>query len=183
MNFEISNYGIVGNDTLVDIGCGSAYYDRIISNKFPNLYFVLEDLPKDTWSNDLEKLLKRTVINTPFAPNFQTNSRVVFGKTDSIPLNSEKYKLVLCRITLHEFSNRQKMTYELSRILSSEGTLVIVEKLSSYKGEKDKKCKQLYLTKEEVINSFKNLQLTDTIRLQPLTENGMIFKFKKKTYS
>jgi ubiquinone/menaquinone biosynthesis C-methylase UbiE len=183
MNFEISNYGIAGNDTLVDIGCGSAYYDRIISNKFPNIHFVLEDLPKDTWSNDLEKFLKKTVVNTPFAPNFKTNSRVVFGTADSIPLGSEKYTLVLCRISMHEFSNRQKMISELSRILNSTGTLLIVEKLSLYNGEKDKKCKQQYLTKEEVISSFKNLQLTDTIRLQPQSENGMLFKFKKKNYS
>ncbi len=180
IDFEISNYGISGNDTLVDIGCGYALHDRTISNKYPDLHFVLEDLPSDIWNNDLKKSLKKTVINSRFAPNFQTNSNIVFGTPDSIPLESEKYKWVLCRIALHEFTNRRKMTTELSRILNSAGTLIIVEKLSSYKGQVDKVCKQVYLTKEEVINSFNNLQLIDTIRLQPLTDNGMIFKFKKK---
>jgi len=181
VDYEISNYGIAGIDMLVDIGCGSGYYDRIISNKFPNLHFVLEDLPRDIWNNDLKKLLKKTVVNTPFAPNFKTNSRIIFGTQDSIPLESEQYKLVLCRLTLHEFSRKDEMTAELSRILNSTGTLVIVERISSYKGERDKECKQLYLTKEQVISSFGNLILTDTIRIGTPSENGMIFKFKKKT--
>lgn len=164
----------------MDIGCGYAFNDRFISSKFQNLHFILEDLPKDLWGNDLKKALTKNVKNSPFAPTFGNNSRVVFGTIDSIPLQSEKYERVLCRISLHEFSNKEKMISELVRILSPTGTLIIVEKTSSYDGERDKTCKQLYLTKAEIIKSFSNLKLVDTIPLQPLVDKGILFKFMKK---
>jgi hypothetical protein len=59
MEYEVSHYNLESIDTLVDIGCGYAYMDRFISNKFKNLSFVLEDLPKDIWGNDLKKALKK----------------------------------------------------------------------------------------------------------------------------
>lgn len=178
-NHEISNYNLEKIDTLVDVGCGSAYYDRIISSKFQNLHFVLEDLPKDIWNTDLKKQLNKYVKNTPFAPNFGTNSRVVFGTLDSIPLETEKYERVLCRSSVHEFFSKEKMVAELTRILRPTGTLIIVEKTSSYEGERDKQCKQLYLTKTEIIKLFGHLKLIKTVPLLPLTEKGILFKFKK----
>jgi ubiquinone/menaquinone biosynthesis C-methylase UbiE len=178
-NYEISNYNLENIDTLVDIGCGFASGDRFISSKFKNLHFILEDLPKDIWGNDLKIALTKNVKNTPFAPTFGTNSKIVFGTTDSIPLQSGQYERVLCRITLHEFSSREKMISELTRILSPTGTLLIVERTSSYEGQRDKYCKQLYLTKEEIIKAFSNLKLVDTIQLQPLSDNAFLFKFTK----
>jgi len=178
-DYEISNYNLENVDTLVDIGCGYAYNDRYISSKFQNLHIILEDLPKDIWGNDLKKALVEYVKNSTFAPTFGTNSRIVIGTTDSIPLQSGLYERVLCRITLHEFSNREKMVSELIRILSPTGTLIVVEKISAYEGERDKSCKQLYLTKENIIRAFKNLKLVDTIPLQPLSKNGFLFKFTK----
>lgn len=178
-NYEISNYNLENIDTLVDIGCGFASGDRFISSKFKNLHFILEDLPKNIWGNDLKIALIKNVKNTPFAPTFGTNSKIIFGTTDSIPLQSGQYERVLCRITLHEFSSREKMISELTRILSLTGTLLIVERTSLYEGQRDKYCKQLYLTKEEIIKAFSNLKLVDTIQLQPLSDNAFIFKFTK----
>jgi ubiquinone/menaquinone biosynthesis C-methylase UbiE len=178
-DYEISNYNLENVDTLVDIGCGFAQGDRVISSKFRNLHFILEDLPKDIWGNDLKLALTKNAKNTPFAPTFGTNSRIVFGTPDSIPLPSGQYERVLCRITLHEFTNREKMVSELIRILSPTGTLLIVERTSSFEGQRDKYCNQRYLTKEEIINAFGNLKLVDTIPLQPPSDNGFIFKFTK----
>ncbi|MBK6381766.1 MAG: methyltransferase domain-containing protein [Chitinophagaceae bacterium] len=151
-NYEISNYNLENIDTLVDIGCGFAHGARFISSKFQNLHFILEDLPKDIWGNDMKVILTKNVRNTPAAPTFGTNSMIVFGTPDSIPLQSGRYERVLCRITLHEFSNREKMISELIRILSPTGTLLIVERTSSYEGQRDKYCKQLYLTKMKSSN-------------------------------
>jgi len=120
-NYEVSNYNLENIDTLVDIGCGFAHGARFISSKFKNLHFILEDLPKDIWGNDMKVALTKNVKNTPFAPTFGTNSMIVFGTPDSIPLQSGRYERVLCRITLHEFSNREKMISELIRILSPTG--------------------------------------------------------------
>jgi hypothetical protein len=71
------------------------------------------------------------------------------------------------------------MVSELIRILSPSGTLIIVEKISSFEGQRDKGCKQLYMTKEEVIKAFKLLKLVEVIPLIPPADNGFIFKFKK----
>jgi ubiquinone/menaquinone biosynthesis C-methylase UbiE len=178
-DYEILHYNLENVDTLVDIGCGYAYNDRYISSKFQKLNFILEDLPRDIWGNDMKKALVEYVKNSTFSPTFGTNSRIVIGTPDSIPLPSGQYEKVLCRITLHEFSNREKMISELKRILSPTGTLIIVERISSYEGERDKSCKQLYLTKEKIIKTFSNLKLVDTIPLQPLSKNGFLFKFTK----
>lgn len=181
--YEISNYGLENVDTLVDIGCGYATTARFISGKFPNLHFILEDLPTDTWGNDLKIALAKNVRNTPLAPYFGSNSTIIFGSNDSIPLPGGQYKKVLCRITLHEFANREKMVSELVRILSPTGTLVIVERVSSRAGERDKHCKKLYLTREEIIQSFHDLNLAAAIPLKPASENGFVFKFRKKPAS
>ncbi len=179
-NYEISNYKLEKVDTLVDIGCGYAYTDRFISSKFPKLHFILEDLPNDIWQNDLKMALAKNVKNTPYAPTFGTNSKIIFGTTDSIPLQSDQYERVVCRISLHEFTSREKMVSELIRILSPTGTLIIVERTSSYKGQMDKECKKLYLTKDEITSTFRNLKFVDAIPLQPLSDNSFIFKFVKK---
>ena len=181
-DFEISHYELETTDTLVDIGCGYAFFERNISNKFQNLKFILEDLPTDIWGNDLEKNLIKHVKNSPYAPTFGNNTRYIIGRPDSIPLESGKYERILCRITLHEFTNRKKMVSELERILSPTGILLVIEREPLFEGQRDKSCKQLYLKKTEVIESFKNLILIDTIRILPLSDNGILFKFKKKNY-
>ena len=72
------------------------------------------------------------------------------------------------------------MVSELERILSPTGTLIVVEREPLFEGQRDKSCKQLYMKKMEVINSFENLNLIDTIRILPLTDNAILYKFKKK---
>lgn len=180
LDYEIAHFDLEDVDTLADIACGTAYYDRIISHKYPRLHFVLEDLPKDHWDTDLTAYLTKNIQNTPYAPTFGSNSTIVFGTPDSIPLQDGQYERVLCRISLHEFTNRKKMAAELTRILSETGTLLIVEKVSSYEGQRDKQCKELYLTKAAILETFSHLTLVDTIPLLPLSDRGILFKFKKK---
>lgn len=136
MKKEIISYNLETIDTFVDIACGYARYDKIISNQYPNLHLILEDLSSADWNNDLKKYLINYVQNSPSAPKFKTNTRLVFGTPDSIPLKSEKYERVLCRISLHEFTKREKMISELVRILSPTGTLIIVKKFLLTKGRR-----------------------------------------------
>ena len=181
-DYEVSKYNLENVDTLVNIGCRNAFYDGLISSKFQNLHFILEDLPKDELSGrNIKKILAKEVNNSQYEPTFGTNSKVVFGTPDTIPLQSGQYQRVLCRLSFHEFSNRKKMVSELTRILSPTGTLIIVENTSCYLGESKKHCILHTIAKEEVINSFSNLELVDTIPLKvsPL----FLFKFKKKNNS
>lgn len=178
-NYEISHYNLEQIDTLVDIGCGFAHGARFISSNYKNLHFVLEELPRDIWGNDMKVALSKNVKNTPFAPTFGTKSRIVFGTAETIPLQTGQYERVLCRITLHEFSSREKMISELIRILSPTGILLIVERTPIYEGQRDKYCNQLYMSKQQIIRAFSTLKLVDTIQLQPLTDNAFLFKFRK----
>ncbi len=41
---EIQEYKLENVDTLVDIGCGNAYHDKLIYGSYPNMFFILEDL-------------------------------------------------------------------------------------------------------------------------------------------
>ncbi|MDB5200664.1 MAG: Methyltransferase type 11 [Ferruginibacter sp.] len=178
-DYEISQYHLENVDTLVDIGCGSAYNDQYISRKYPNLHFILEDLPTDLAGHDLRKALTKVVKDVPYAPNFGTNSRIVTGSSDTIPLPSGRYERVLCRITLHEFTNPVKMVSELKRILSPTGRLIVVERLPSYPGERDKHCKQLYLTKENILKQMGSLKLLDSVPLQQHSKQGLLLTFTK----
>lgn len=161
---EIRSYKLENVDTLVDIGCGNGNHDREIARYYPHLYFVLEDLPFDRQGHNMQKVITNRLKNTPSIPAIQQHYRFVAGSEDTIPLPSASYKRVLCRRTLHEFSNRPKMVSELVRILSGDGVLTVIEGIPEQPGEIDPYCKKPHLTKEEVISSFPSLTvLNDTV--------------------
>ena len=174
---ELDNYNLSNGDTLVDIGSGYGLVERELSHRNPTLHFILEDIPKNIWTDDVKGVLTKEVVNSKYAPTLGSNSTIVIGREDSIPLPSGRYNNVLCRISMHEFTQKEKMVSELTRILSDTGTLLIVERVAQYEGHIEKACKKLLLTKEEVISSFEHLQLVDSILLYD--KDTYIFKFKK----
>ena len=176
---EIATYKIEKIDTLVDIGCGNGIHDKNITHQYPNLFLILEDLPVDWNKNDLQNLIPRFLRNSHYAPKIEQNYKFVPGYADSIPLPSLAYKAILCRLTLHEFSNRSKMATELVRIMSNDGILIIVERKPKFEGERDSYCKNLYLSKNEIINTFKDLTLKEEAELTFKTETMAILKFSK----
>ncbi len=177
-DYEVSNYQLANIDTLVHIGCGYGFFDGIISSKYQKLHFILEDDTLSKYGDIIKKNLASKVKNSKYEPTFGTNSRIVFGSSDSIPLPTGKYERVLCRISFHCFKNREKMVTELARILSPTGTLIIVEKIGCFSGEGRKHCKEHSISKDEVIQSFSQLELVDSL---PLLENiSFLFKFKKR---
>ena len=167
---EILNYKLEKIDTLVDIGCGQGSFSKEISHLYPNLFFILEDLPKlsvfvkkgDTTNCkkvDTRTEIKNRLRNNKYTPKLENKYSLIIGSDDSIPILTGTCKRVLCRKTLHEFKNKIKMSSELSRILSSDGVLTIVEKEPKYFGEKDIFCLNNYLSRQEIINILRPLKL------------------------
>jgi ubiquinone/menaquinone biosynthesis C-methylase UbiE len=155
---EIPLYNLAPNDTLVDIGCGDGFHDLTIAHYHPNTFLVLEDLPYGSKHLNIKRQIKFLFKNTTYTPQVKQHHRLVLGTPDAIPLASSTYKKVLCRKTLHEFRNKEKMAKEMERILDKGGTLIIVEPEPRYVGELDPHCKMRYLTSAEIIQLFSSLQ-------------------------
>ena len=119
---EIVEYGLQDGDTLVDIGCGHGAIDVILSYYYPNMFFILEDIL------DFKKSINHSYKIKDKEINLKDKSIFYVGTNDSIPLPSSRYKYILCRLTVHEFTNPSAMVKELKRILAPNGELIIVEK-------------------------------------------------------
>ncbi len=177
---EISKYKLTDGDTLVDIGAGDGYNDELIFKFYPNMYFLLED--------NKVKFLKGS--NYYFKEGsqkyyFRDHYQMVLGNSDSIPLVSGQYRNILCRITLHEFSNPTKMLQEINRIMAINGQLIIVERIPKFEGQIDKTCKKKLLTQTEIVNmlatsGFKLIS-TDSTKYQnnKFGGNAYILRFRK----
>ena len=153
---EIIKYYLNENDTLLDIGCGQGFHDRQIAYLYPKIYFVLEDISSNNLTR-LDKFFKKADDGKIIKSRYQ----IVLGTTDSIPLISSAYRKILCRKTVHEFSDPSKMINELKRLLADDGELIIVEPSPEYVGQKFIDCKKEFITKEKIIQMFtaENLKL------------------------
>ncbi len=174
-------YKLETTDTLVDIGCGDAKFDKIIFHTYPKLFIVLEDLEKIGKIN-LKNYLKNNLKNNKFTPAIKTHYSFIKGREDTIPLTSNKYKTVLCRKTVHEFSNIPKMTSELNRILKKGGILIVSEADPVSSGAIDPRCEKKYFTKKGLDSLF-TLQNFERIANDSITyDNGRInvLKYRKK---
>ncbi len=164
LNDEIEAYNLNGIDTLVDIGCNWGFMTEFIEYKYPSMYFILEDLPEFT------NYVKNKQMNTQSCVSktlrgMKKKYQFVAGFEDSIPLPSNSYKKVLCRKTVHEFTNVEKMVSELTRILKNDGELIIVEPEPFEGHEYDKYCKRKHLTTEEIIKIFSKLKLVKSYKI------------------
>jgi ubiquinone/menaquinone biosynthesis C-methylase UbiE len=176
---EISKYGLVEKDTLVDIGCETGFHDNQIAYYYPGIYFVLEDIDV----NNLNLIQKNN--NRPgFINNMKGGYETVLGKFDSIPLPSARYKKILCRKTLHEFQNPAGMINEFKRILVAGGEVIIVDINPKYPGEKFHDCMRPFLEKTKIIDLFVQegfkVKSTDSFTSKYTDlQDGNIFVFTK----
>jgi ubiquinone/menaquinone biosynthesis C-methylase UbiE len=183
---EIEKYGLHDGDTLVDIGCGSGYFDAQIFSYYPKMYFILEDIDRKT-----DKRIDYFVSVKGKILHFSNNNTRVYGTENKIPLPDAKFRIVLCRRTMHEFTDMHGMLSEISRILSADGVLIIVELIPEFPGETDKYCKRKYLSKEEIISlatangfSLLSAELTTFLKKGKKVRNANVIKFtKQKTTS
>lgn len=177
----ISKYGLNDGDTLLDVGSGYGYHSARIFRYYPNMFFVLEDI-----EIKYAKENRGFVVVNGKSKYFKDNSKYVNGIIDSILLPNSTHKLILCRKTLHEFTNPIVMLKELRRILTSDGILIIEEAIPKIAEEIDPYCKMKHLSKDEIIklltvNNFKFLSAdSTTFPIKNKNEgNFNILKFSK----
>jgi ubiquinone/menaquinone biosynthesis C-methylase UbiE len=176
---EVSKYRFNNGDTIVDIGAGSGINVKFLFQLYPNSYFIMEDVDKK-----YNKISKAFINVNGKKKYFKDNSQMIIGTQETIPLETRKYKNILCRISLHEFSNPNKMLSEMYRILRNEGKLIIMEQIPRYEGEIAKGCNKRLLPKEEIINlltsnHFKLLSVDSTAHTDKKLGNGYIMHFSK----
>jgi ubiquinone/menaquinone biosynthesis C-methylase UbiE len=68
-------------------------------------------------------------------------------------------------MAFHEFTNKDKMAEEITRMLKPHGMLLLVEREPLYEGHTDKYCKNKYVSVSTVRNTFKHLRLVDTTKM------------------
>lgn len=176
---EISRYGIQNGETVVDIGSGWGKFTSRIWKFYPKTFFVLEDIKPYKIKNAKVIVNKKPVY-------FKYHHRFVHGTADSIPIPSSTYDKLLCRLTLHQISQPNKMAQEMYRIMSNKSTLIVVDVEPAFEGEVCKGCKSKYINKEQAINIFTQngfqLKSADTTTYSfknPGVKNLNILKFEK----
>lgn len=185
---EIKDYQLENIDTLVDIGCQDGKFSKEIAHIYPNLFLVLEDLEtytvcakggKNCISHNTQKRIRKIFKNSRKYGKVADRYKFIAGKIDSIPLPSGAYNRVLCRRTVHEFSQPAKMVQELKRILSKDGILTIVETEPNHPNHVDMYCNKRYLAKNEVIDLFKDFNLDTVKTIQYGIYKMNVYNFKK----
>ena len=84
-----------------------------IAHEYTNLFLILEDIqkvyrdPKNGKQNWASKTFRK---NKKFTLGGKKRIKFIIGTKDSIPLPDTSYSYVLCRKTLHEFSNEQSLS-------------------------------------------------------------------------
>lgn len=179
---EVSKLNLTDGDTLVDIGSSLGYFDFQLFHFYPNKYFVLEDV-----SVKRSKVINRGyILVNGRKRHFRKQVQRVKGTDTTIPLSSNRYKTLLCRMALHEFTKPLAMIKEMKRIMAPDGILIVEELNPRAENELDIGCKMRHMTKNEIVTLMNQGGLTlvaaDTSTWKinkPEDRNFNILTFKK----
>lgn len=107
-----------GDETIADLGSGTGFYTDDVAPAVDHVYAVdIQDAMHDYYR---EK-------------GVPENVDLVTSGVDDLPLDSDSLDAAFSTMTYHEFANEQALS-ELSRVLTSKGTLVIVDWAASGSG-------------------------------------------------
>lgn len=161
------------NDTICDIGGGMGVSSSILSIYLPiSTIFYEEDIDKKSCTkNQFNKVFKYFK-----SPANIDNFRFKIGTETNIPYDAKSFNNVTVFISLHEFSNKELMLKEISRILRDTGNLYLFENVYKDTLVKDKNCGFNYLKETELYRlideaNFKIIKDT-TFGKEPETENS-----------
>lgn len=106
------------DETVADLGSGTGFFTDDIAPAVDHVYAVdIQDAMHDYYR---EK-------------GVPENVDLVTSGVDDLPLDSDSLDAAFSTMTYHEFANEQALS-ELSRVLASQGTLVIVDWAASGSG-------------------------------------------------
>lgn len=154
------------NDTLVDIGAESGWYEGAMSVALPfkNLTFYLVDINSNC--------LNETKVNSMIAHYSKAKEEAIKNKfimvnntVDSLWLPLNHFKKVCIFNTLHEIPDQAKMVRDINKVLKAGGEAIVLELAPRKPNELHGGCHKPLLTLEQINKLF--------------TENG--FALKKDT--
>ena len=154
-NDEVIFLNLKPYDTLTDIGAQSGFIDAHYSIIIDNLYFNLLDTD--------EKALNKKNVNNNFKSIHKIyknhnyyNYNITINTTEKLPLSNNSCSKVLCRKTIHEFTNQDEMIAEIRRILKPDGELFIIETVPTKPNQIDSTCKFKLLSADSIVTLFSN---------------------------
>lgn len=142
------------NDTLVDIGASSGWFEGALACVWPakKLNFVLVDI--DSSCLNEESLANMTRYYSELkGSEIDYKYELVVNTEKSLGLGSRKFSKIMIRNTLHEITDREAMADEIQKLMLPSGELYIIEVMPTEKRKTHGGCHQPLLTFTE-INSF-----------------------------
>jgi hypothetical protein len=144
------------NDTLVDIGSSSGWFEGAAACLSPvqTHHFVLVDI--DTACTNEQTVARMTAFYSSLkgAPLSYTYS-IVQNTTKSLGLPPAFAQKFLLRETLHEIRDRERFVASLAVTCRPDGQVIVIEQLPLKKRERHTGCNDLLLETEEIIRLFR----------------------------
>jgi ubiquinone/menaquinone biosynthesis C-methylase UbiE len=131
------------NDTLVDIGASSGWFQGALSNVWPvkKLNFVLVDI--DSSCLNEENLVNMTKYYSEMkGSDIDYKYELVVNTESSLGLTGRQFSKIMIRNTLHEIEERDAMASEINNLMLPNGELYIIEVLPTEKRKTHGGCKK-----------------------------------------
>lgn len=96
---------------LIDIGCGPGGFLCAVQKRFPDIQLNALDLSEEMVRETQERLGPSAV--------------AIVGDSEHMPLESERYEIVTCNMSIHHYPHAQDAVNEMYRILKPGGTLLL----------------------------------------------------------
>ena len=96
---------------LIDIGCGPGGFLCAVQKRFPDIQLNALDLSEEMVRETQERLGPSAV--------------AIVGDSEHMPLESVRYEIVTCNMSIHHYPHAQDAVNEMYRILKPGGTLLL----------------------------------------------------------
>lgn len=146
-------------DTICDVAAGSGVSISLLANYLPpaTTYYE-EDIKKD--------YCNKTAFNNTFK-FYQSQANIhnfyfKIGTDKSIPFATNSFSNIALFISLHEFSYKEQMLQEVTRIMRDTGKLYLLETVYLHTPTVDENCHFTYLSEKELYRLIDaaNLKIT-----------------------
>jgi ubiquinone/menaquinone biosynthesis C-methylase UbiE len=143
------------NDTLVDIGASSGWFQGALANVWPakKLHFVLVDI--DSACLNEEKLANMTKYYSGLkGSDIDYEYELIVNTEKSLGLSGRKFSRIMIRNTLHEIDDRESLAKEINELILPRGELYIMEVLPTEKRKTHGGCKQPLMSFSDINSLF-----------------------------
>jgi ubiquinone/menaquinone biosynthesis C-methylase UbiE len=143
------------NDTLVDIGASSGWFQGALACVWPvkNLNFVLVDIDSSCLNEESIANMTKYYSGLKGSDIAYKYERVV-NTENSLGLSGRKFSKIMIRNTLHEIDDRESIAGAISEVMLPGGELFIIEVLPTEKRKNHGGCHKPLLTFTDINSLF-----------------------------